>query len=72
MGNNKKRKVAFYTLGCKLNFSETSTIARSLDQERFTRVDFEEIADLYIINTCTVTGAADKKCRHIIKKAIRF
>lgn len=68
--DNKMKRVAFHTLGCKLNFSETSTIGRSLDPGRFKRVDFDEEADIYIFNTCTVTGAADKKCRQAIKKSI--
>ena len=50
-----RKKVAFYTLGCKLNFSETSTIARSFSDEGFDRVDFTEKADIYVINTCSVT-----------------
>jgi threonylcarbamoyladenosine tRNA methylthiotransferase MtaB len=54
-----RKKVAFYTLGCKLNFSETSTIARSFQDEGFDRVDFEEAADIYVINTCSVTDNAD-------------
>lgn len=66
-----KKKVAFHTLGCKLNFSETSAIARSLDSESFEKVSFNEKADIYIINTCTVTDSADKKSRQAIKKATR-
>lgn len=62
-------KVAFYTLGCKLNFSETSTIARSFEQEGFTRVDFSEKADIYVINTCSVTQNADKKFKYYVHKA---
>jgi threonylcarbamoyladenosine tRNA methylthiotransferase MtaB len=65
------KRVAFHTLGCKLNFSETSTISRSLDPSRFERVDFDSEADIYIFNTCTVTEAADKKCRQAIKKSIK-
>ncbi len=65
------KRVAFHTLGCKLNFSETSTIGRSLDPSRFIRVDFDDVADIYIINTCSVTEAADKKCRQVIKKSIK-
>lgn len=65
-----RRKVAFHTLGCKLNFAETSTIARSLSEERFEKVSFEEKADIYVINTCSVTGSADRKCRQVIKKTI--
>ncbi|WP_084418741.1 tRNA (N(6)-L-threonylcarbamoyladenosine(37)-C(2))-methylthiotransferase MtaB [Arenibacter certesii] len=64
-----KKKVAFYTLGCKLNFSETSTIARNLVDEGFTRVDFTEHADMYVINTCSVTDNADKRFKTIVKQA---
>ena len=64
-----KKKVAFYTLGCKLNFSETSTIARGFTEEGFERVDFSETADMYIINTCSVTENADKRFKTIVKKA---
>jgi len=64
-----KKKVAFYTLGCKLNFSETSTIARNFADEGFDRVDFSEEADMYVINTCSVTDNADKKFKTIVKKA---
>ncbi|WP_396150542.1 tRNA (N(6)-L-threonylcarbamoyladenosine(37)-C(2))-methylthiotransferase MtaB [Flavobacterium sp.] len=65
------KKVAFYTLGCKLNFSETSTIARNFQQEGFERVDFEEVADVYVINTCSVTENADKQFKQIVKKALK-
>ncbi|TVZ14562.1 tRNA (N(6)-L-threonylcarbamoyladenosine(37)-C(2))-methylthiotransferase MtaB [Maribacter sp. MAR_2009_72] len=64
-----KKKVAFYTLGCKLNFSETSTIARNFTDEGFERVDFTERADMYVINTCSVTDNADKKFKTIVKQA---
>ena len=67
-----KKKVAFYTLGCKLNFSETSTIARNFQGEGFDRVDFEEVADIYVINTCSVTDNADKQFKHIVKKAMKL
>ncbi len=67
----KKKKVAFYTLGCKLNFSETSTIARNFQSEGFERVDFEEVADIYVINTCSVTENADKQFKQIVKKALK-
>lgn len=67
-----KKKVAFYTLGCKLNFSETSTIARNFQDEGFERVDFEEIADIYVINTCSVTDNADKQFKQIVKKAMKL
>ena len=63
------KKVAFYTLGCKLNFSETSTIARSFENEGFERVDFSEVADIYVINTCSVTENADKRFKTIVKHA---
>ena len=66
----QKKKVAFHTLGCKLNFAETSTMARSLPPDLFTRVQSDEEADIYIINTCSVTDAADRKCRQAIKKFI--
>ncbi|MEM9363712.1 MAG: tRNA (N(6)-L-threonylcarbamoyladenosine(37)-C(2))-methylthiotransferase MtaB [Bacteroidota bacterium] len=62
-------KVAFYTLGCKLNFSETSTIARSFENEGFDRVDFSEEADIYVINTCSVTENADKRFKTIVKQS---
>lgn len=68
---NKKR-VAFYTLGCKLNFSETSTIARNLQEEGFERVDFEEVADMYVINTCSVTENADKQFKQVVRKAMKL
>ncbi|MDP5229778.1 MAG: tRNA (N(6)-L-threonylcarbamoyladenosine(37)-C(2))-methylthiotransferase MtaB [Cellulophaga sp.] len=64
-----KKKVAFYTLGCKLNFSETSTIARGFEEEGFDRVDFSEVADMYVINTCSVTENADKRFKSIVKQA---
>ena len=67
-----RKKVAFYTLGCKLNFSETSTIARSFNDEGFDRVDFEETADIYVINTCSVTENADKQFKQIVKKALKI
>jgi len=63
------KKVAFYTLGCKLNFSETSTIARNFSSEGFERVDFKEKADIYVINTCSVTENADKRFKSIVKQA---
>ena len=66
-----KKKVAFYTLGCKLNYSETSTIARGFTEEGFERVDFSEHADMYVINTCSVTENADKRFKSIVKHAIK-
>lgn len=65
-------KVAFYTLGCKLNFSETSTIARSFQSAGYARVDYTEFANVYVINTCSVTDMADKKCRNIVNRAMRI
>ena len=68
---NAEKKVAFYTLGCKLNFSETSTIARTFTNEGFERVEFEEKADIYVINTCSVTDNADKRFKSIVKNALK-
>jgi threonylcarbamoyladenosine tRNA methylthiotransferase MtaB len=64
------RKVAYYTLGCKLNFSETSTISRLFDDAGYAKVDFEDRPDIYIINTCSVTENADKKCKQLVKRAM--
>lgn len=66
------KRVAFYTLGCKLNFSETSTIARNFSDEGFQKVPFEEKADIYVINTCSVTDNADKQFKQIVKKALKI
>jgi threonylcarbamoyladenosine tRNA methylthiotransferase MtaB len=66
-----QKKVGFYTLGCKLNFSETSTIARSFEHEGFVRVPFEDFADIYVINTCSVTENADKRFSQIVKQALK-
>ncbi|MEI8193751.1 MAG: tRNA (N(6)-L-threonylcarbamoyladenosine(37)-C(2))-methylthiotransferase MtaB [Flavobacteriia bacterium] len=63
------RKVAFYTLGCKLNFSETSTLSRSFQAAGYAKVDFEDTPDVFVINTCSVTENADKKCKQLVKKA---
>ena len=63
------KKVAFYTLGCKLNFAESSSIARSLQPLNFVRVDFQENPDLFVINTCSVTEQADKKCKKVVREA---
>ncbi len=65
------KTAAFYTLGCKLNFSETSTIGRQLTEAGFAKVDFTQSADIYVINTCSVTDNADKKCRTVVKEALR-
>ncbi len=67
----KGKKVAFFTLGCKLNFSETSTIARHFEVMGFNRIDFKQQADVYVINSCSVTAESDKKSRNIIRQAIR-
>lgn len=65
------KTVAFHTLGCKLNFSETSTIARNLLDNGYERVEFSEPSDIYVINTCSVTANADKECRSIVKNAMK-
>ena len=67
----EKRSVAFHTLGCKLNFSETSALGRMLEQEGFEKREFEENADVYVINTCSVTDNADKECRQIVRRIQR-
>jgi threonylcarbamoyladenosine tRNA methylthiotransferase MtaB len=66
------KKVAFYTLGCKLNFSETSTIGRLFTDAGYAVVDFTGAADVYVINTCSVTEHADKKCRKVVKEALKY
>ena len=66
------KKVAFYTLGCKLNFSETSTIGRLFTDAGYAVVDFTAGADVYVINTCSVTEHADKKCRKVVKEALKY
>ncbi len=63
------KKVAFYTLGCKLNFAESSSIARSLEPLDFTRAEFQDTPDLFVINTCSVTEQADKKCKKVVREA---
>ena len=68
----QKKTVSYYTLGCKLNFSETSTISRSLKEEGYKKVAFNYGADMCIINTCSVTENADKKCRNITRKALSY
>jgi threonylcarbamoyladenosine tRNA methylthiotransferase MtaB len=65
------RTVAFHTLGCKLNFSETSTLSRMLETEGFTKKEFDEQADVYVINTCSVTDNADKECRQLVRRIQR-
>jgi threonylcarbamoyladenosine tRNA methylthiotransferase MtaB len=68
--DQEKKKIAFHTLGCKLNFAETSTISRSFPEEKFERVSANSKADVYVINTCSVTDTADRKCRQAIKRFI--
>lgn len=68
---NHNRKVAFYTLGCKLNFSESSTIGRMMMDEGYAKVDFEDTPDVFVINTCSVTENADKKCKQLVKRAMK-
>ena len=63
------KKVAFYTLGCKLNFSETSTIGRAFEDAGYAKVKFDDTPDIFVINTCSVTENADKKCRQLVKNA---
>ena len=66
------RTVAFYTLGCKLNYSETSAIGRTFEDRGYAEVKFEEGANIYVINTCSVTEFADKKCRQVVRRALRL
>lgn len=74
LDNNKSQnnKVAFYTLGCKLNYSETSAIGRLMNEQGFETVNFKKQANVYVINTCSVTDNADKKCRKIIRDALKI
>ena len=67
----KRRSVAFHTLGCKLNFSETSTLSRMLENDGFEKKEFDDLADVYVINTCSVTDNADKECRQIVRRIQR-
>ena len=67
----KKKRIAFHTLGCKLNFSETSTISRQFGKEEFELVDFGQQADVYVIHTCGVTAAAERKCKASIRQAVK-
>src|SRR5437763_17165201 len=65
------RTVAFHTLGCKLNYSETSTLSRMLENEGFEKKEFDDLADIYVINTCSVTDNADKECRQLVRRIQR-
>jgi len=69
---HKNQSVAFHTLGCKLNFSETSTLSRQLEKEGFEKKAFTEVADIYVINTCSVTENADKECRQLVRRIQRL
>jgi len=69
---NQYKKVAFYTLGCKLNFSETSTIGRSFQEAGYAKVDYDANPDIFVINTCSVTENADKKCKQLVKRAMKI
>lgn len=66
------RTVAFHTLGCKLNFSETSSIRRSFEDQGYSTVPFEQGADIYVLNTCSVTDFADRKCRYEVRRALKY
>src|SRR4028118_2033086 len=68
---SQKRSIAFHTLGCKLNFSETSTLSRLMENEGFEKKEFDETADVYVINTCSVTDNADKECRMLVRRIQR-
>ena len=68
---NSLPKVAFYTQGCKLNFSETSSLSRQAEQAGYQKVDFKEKAEVYVINTCSVTENADKECKRIVSSALK-
>ena len=67
----ESRTVAFHTLGCKLNFSESSSLSRLLENEGFEKREFEDQADVYVINTCSVTENADKECRQLVRRIQR-
>jgi threonylcarbamoyladenosine tRNA methylthiotransferase MtaB len=71
MDQVRNKTVAFHTLGCKLNYSETSTLSRLLESEGFEKKEFDELADVYVINTCSVTHNADKECRHLVRRIQR-
>src|ERR1700761_6678030 len=71
MNGQQHKTVAFHTLGCKLNYSETSSLSRLLENEGFEKREFHEPADVYVINTCSVTDNADKECRYLVRKIQR-
>jgi threonylcarbamoyladenosine tRNA methylthiotransferase MtaB len=66
-----QKTVALHTLGCKLNYSETTSMGRLLENDGFTKTGFDEVADVYVINTCSVTDNADKECRQLVRKIQR-
>src|SRR4051794_8841551 len=68
---DQKKTVAFHTLGCKLNFSETSTLSRMMEKEGYECRSFDLPADVYVINTCSVTDNADKECRYLVRRVLR-
>src|ERR671926_1791096 len=68
---NESRSIAFHTLGFQLNFSETSTLSRMMEGEGFLKKEFDDVADVYIINTCSVTENADKECRQLVRRIQR-
>lgn len=70
--SDSTRSVAFYTLGCKLNYSETSTLSRMLEDRGYYKTNFQQGADIYVINTCSVTENADKKCRKVVREALKY
>ena len=65
---SSEKTIALHTLGCKLNFSETSTMGRMLEKEGYAKREFDEVADVYVINTCSVTENADKECRQLVRR----
>ena len=70
--SNSLEKIAFHTLGCKLNFSETSSISRTFNKDIYTNVPFNSKADIYVINTCSVTDNADKKTKSLVNKVLKI
>ena len=66
-----EKTVAFHTLGCKLNFAESASIGTNVESHGFRRVDYSQQADVYVVNTCSVTDSADRKCRKVVRQALR-
>lgn len=69
--SDEKKKIAFHTFGCKLNFAETSAISRKFHEDEFESVDFKDEADIYVIHSCTVTAQAERKCKAAIRQAVK-